>query len=83
MNLNYKTSKDYALLKNLLDDGKHVICIRPWIIDGESFDFLVGFVWKDGDYYECREVNVFIPIEESDFIYHMERIKVEFIEPTL
>ena len=63
--------------------GKHVICIRPWIIAEELFDLLVGFVWKDGDYYECREVNVFIPIEESDFIYHMERIKVEFIEPTL
>lgn len=29
MNLNYKTSKDYALLKKLLDEGNQVVCIRP------------------------------------------------------
>ena len=28
MNLNYKTSKDYALLKKLLDEGNQVVCIR-------------------------------------------------------
>lgn len=81
MNLNYKTSKDYALLKKLLDEGKHVICIRPQIIDDEEY-FISGIVYKDYEGYNLYDLDLFVPIS-SRFIFMMEHYKVEFIEPTL
>ena len=78
--LNYKTSKDYKRLKELLDKGNEVIVMFPVFVNGEKerrvylahtfedFYFLGGFCWREG-------------FEPEDFEVRCEKTRVEFIEP--
>lgn len=37
MNMPYKTSRDYQLLKKLLDEGKEIVCFTDFPIDNRIF----------------------------------------------
>jgi hypothetical protein len=73
--LNYKTSKDYKRLKELLDSGEKVIAICE-----EEY---IGFAFKEedtGDYYFGGRIGItyFIP---ENFEKNCEHDRIEFIEP--
>ena len=40
MNMPYKTSRDYQLLKKLLDEGKEIVCFTDFPIIGFSVMFV-------------------------------------------
>ena len=62
----YRTSKDYKRLKELLDQGYHIITIK-----GKC----VTLVWKEGNLYsfECCGI--------SNLIQYCKTYDIEFIEP--
>jgi hypothetical protein len=78
--LNYKTSRDYARLVELMK-RQSVICIIPW--DGacqtafDPYDLRFRFSIRAG---VARVVSAFA---ESDFIAQCKAANVEFIEPDL
>ena len=37
MNMPYRTSRDYQLLKKLLDEGKEIVCFTDFPIDNRIF----------------------------------------------
>ena len=90
MNLNYKTSKDYALLKKLLDEGKHVICFADYDTMSKTTIKNICYAKKiDNRYTVCArgiEYTYFSKFdEERGFTFEsmMKVANIEFIEPTL
>ena len=60
MNMPYKTSRDYQLLKKLLDEGKEIVCFTDFPIDNRIFrDVCKARKIGEGRYsVTCRVVNM-------------------------
>ena len=83
--ISYKTSKDYVLLKKLLDDNLHLVaevkdCCRPVVVEiykgNESWPG-----WKYGARYGFIGDEICHTFREDTFIKDCERFELEFIEP--
>lgn len=80
----YKTSKDYKRLKELLDEGKEIICIL--ITDELNPDCKVCSFAKKKEIsdkacvYDFRIVKI---LEKNSFKCYCEKYHIEFIEPNL
>lgn len=72
---NYTTSKDYKLLKELLDKGCEIICTH------KKFGVMLAKK-KDGHYYFPYDLGLF-PASEYNFKEKCKSYDLEFIEPTI
>ncbi len=83
----YKTSKDYARLKELLDAGHYVVCFIHYAPQGTEYDFqdiCVANKRKYGYEFNARGIG-YLSINEAwgdKFNELCEDSGVEFIEPT-
>ncbi|MBO7684805.1 MAG: hypothetical protein J6Y20_04560 [Lachnospiraceae bacterium] len=81
--LNYKTSKNYPHLKDLLDGGKEVICIIPSEFPRGNMCAIArrehSFVSPHAADYVFDEFGFYAPAE--DFIECCTARNIEFIEP--
>jgi len=81
--LNYKTSKDYKRLKELLDDGKEVVCIIPSEFPGGNMCAFArrehSAVYPHRRDYIFAEFGFYAP--EKNFIEACVSKSIEFIEP--
>jgi hypothetical protein len=88
--LSYKTSKDYNILKRLLDTGKEVVCFsEKTYSDGEKYydcnlakKLYEGTKGKGVYHFGDLDLQDWF-LEENNFESCMEKYKIEFIEPTL
>ena len=83
----YKTSKDYARLKELLDAGHYVVCFIHYAPQGTEYDFqdiCVANKRKYGYEFNARGIG-YLSINEAwgdKFKELCEDSGVEFVEPT-
>lgn len=74
MNMPYKTSRDYQLLKKLLDEGKEIVCFT-------DFPIIIGFSVT------CRGCEYASFWENHNhkwtFEDEMRMANIEFIEPNI
>lgn len=82
----YKTSKDYARLKELLDAGYYVICFIHYDPQGTHYEFQDICIAKRKDGYEfCARGIGYLSIYEEwgdKFNELCEDSGVEFVNPT-
>ena len=78
----YKTSKDYARLRSLLDGGKTVVTMTP---AGEMYDARCTFSSRintgEAEYYHIMDEYNSTDISDEEFSEWMKEMKLEFIEP--
>ena len=83
----YKTSKDYAHLKELLDAGHYVVCFIHYAPQGTKYEFqdiCIANKRKDGYEFCARGIGYLSIYEEwgDKFNELCEDSGVEFVEPT-
>lgn len=83
----YKTSKDYARLKELLDAGRYVVCFIHYAPQGMEYEFqdiCIANKRKDGYEFCARGIGYLSIYEEwgDKFVELCEESGVEFLEPT-
>jgi len=81
--LNYKTSKDYKRLKELLGKGEMIIVLweeSPYAASGELVQ-KVHAAQKVEDYYYIGAAFCWAERFSTSFEYQCERYGIEFIEP--
>ena len=83
----YKTSKDYERLKQLLDEGLHLVaevkdCCQPVVV--EIYKGNVKWPgWKHGARYGFIGFEICRTFRDDTFIKDCERYELEFVEPSL
>lgn len=89
MNMPYKTSRDYQLLKKLLDEGKEIVCFTDFpIIIGFSVMFVKQEKIGEGRYsVTCRGCEYASFWENHNYKWTFEdgmrMANIEFIEPNI
>ena len=81
----YKTSKDYKRLKELLDEGKYIVCLAN-SCSVNIKDVCLAKVYNYRYVVSCRGIefsSLVCTITESLFEKEMREINLEFIEPNL
>lgn len=89
MNMPYRTSRDYQLLKKLLDEGKEIVCFTDFPIDNRIFrDVCKARKIGEGRYsVTCRgcEYASFWGNHNYKWTFEdeMRMANIEFIEPNI
>lgn len=89
MNMPYKTSRDYQLLKKLLDEGKEIVCFTDFPIDNRIFrDVCKAKKIGEGRYsVTCRGCEYASFWENHNYKWtfedEMRMANIEFIEPNI
>ena len=89
---NYKTSKDYTHLKELLDNGQQVVCFVEWVAPSKNVftDICKACVLSPNspEYrhysFSARGIgygDYWPQIDDWSFEEHCESLKLEYIEP--
>ena len=79
--MNYKTSKDYNKLLELLNSGKKVICFIYQYSEERDIAMALVDNYLDKKFYEVRVRGVvyFVSFNTEDFINNCELYKLEFV----
>ena len=89
MNIPYRTSRDYQLLKKLLDEGKEIVCFTDFPIDNRIFrDVCKARKIGEGRYsVTCRGCEYASFWENHNYKWafedEMRMANIEFIEPNI
>lgn len=89
MNIPYRTSRDYQLLKKLLDEGKEIVCFADFPIDNRIFrDVCKARKTGEGRYsITCRGCEYASFWENHNYKWtfedEMQMANIEFIEPNI
>lgn len=80
----YKTSKDYKRLKELLDEGYHIITFYEILIGDDTCIKKCAFAYRDVGYYLITNFNYY-DWQQAHISFEKicEKYNVEFIEPNL